>query len=80
MNSSGNNNFATELRRYPSLSSPGRDNIVHLDGDGRIGCTCAGWRYQGYCWHVDSLLEKELNEWLLSRGVVMDKHGSFRRR
>ena len=73
------NNFGTELRSFPSLSEQGKVNRVALDGDGRVFCTCAGWKYQGYCWHVDSLLEKELNAWLLARGVYMDKNGAFRR-
>jgi hypothetical protein len=73
------NEFATELRRFPSLSEPGKSNVVYLDGDGRVGCTCPGWKYRGYCWHVDSLMEKELGDWLLARGLFMDKDGSFRR-
>ena len=61
--------FAIKLREFPSLSQPGHHHHVHLDSDGRVGCTCSGWTFHRHCWHVDQILGEELTSWLTLRGV-----------
>lgn len=72
--------MAERLRSFPSLTRPGKNHDVFIDSDGAIQCTCEGWRFNGYCWHVDSLMQDEWNSMLRARRLRFDvKSGTFRK-
>lgn len=41
------------LMSFESESSPDRMHEVRRGADGKIYCTCMGWRFHRSCWHLD---------------------------
>jgi len=50
------------LAEFRSNSNPNIVHEVRIGSDGKMYCSCRGWRTHKHCWHLDKVKAKEQRE------------------
>lgn len=48
-----------KIHAFESKSRPGMKHYTTVFPNGKVDCTCEGWRNNRKCWHVFKVLEQE---------------------
>ena len=50
------------IQRFQSSTNPSVFHEVRIGSDGKVYCSCRGWRTHKHCWHLDKVKAKAQQE------------------